>query len=184
MLGQLLKGCAQPFVGEDCREQAMGNVAQLHNRGAHPVFGHAEAGVQLSVAASDLAPRQPDREGDRHEALLRPVVQVALERAPFGVGGSHDTGARGAKLPQRALRVACRRSCSSARLAVVTSSDKRAGSSSRPGRWTTAITSSPRARTRVASRPCPLGRLVRRPLGVDPLAALEAVQQLQRRVAE
>jgi hypothetical protein len=76
----------------------MGNVAQLYDGGAHPVFGHTEAGVQLSVAGSDLAPRQPDGKGDSDQALLRPVVQVALECAPFGVGSSHDAGARGAKL--------------------------------------------------------------------------------------
>ena len=83
-----------------------------------------------------------------------------------------------------ARQAACRRSCSSARLAVVTSSERSVGSSSSPGRWTTANTSCPATRTLVASLSPAGDKRCLAALGIDPLPALEAVEQRDRRVAE
>ena len=73
-------------------------------------------GRRAPVVGGDRAPRQPDGERDRDQALLRAVVQVALELAALGVGRGDDAGPGGAQLLEPARRAACRRSCSSARL--------------------------------------------------------------------
>ena len=46
----------------------------------------------------ELAAREPQRQRETDEVLLRAVVQVALEPAPRVVGRGDDAGARGAQL--------------------------------------------------------------------------------------
>ena len=185
LLGQLVEGGAEPLVGEDRREQAMGDVAQLDDRGAHallglgrggrpargrrPRSGAAPAGWRARPRPGAAARRRAGRARARGASRRpRPRCGRARRAAPPGGPGGRRAGARARAPGARSSR---------ARTAS-------AGSSSRPGRWTTASTSSPPARTRVVSRSRCGGRVGRRALGVDPLAAVEAVQQLERRIAE
>ena len=110
------------------------------------------------VAGRDPAPREPDGEGDRDQALLRAVVQVALERAALGVGGGDDPRARRAQLlepgtPGRVQALVLERKAAPSSRARRQS----CGSSSRPGRCTTASTSSA-GRAHERDRPVAAGR--------------------------
>ena len=61
--------------------------------------------VGPSGIGAELALRQPEREGERDEPLLRAVVQVPLEAPPLGVARLDEPHARAAELglvPQRA----------------------------------------------------------------------------------
>ena len=79
---------------------------------------------------------------------------------------------------------AARRSFSSTSPAVARTDSTSAGSSSSAGSWTSAATSSPCAVTSVIARSGPCGQLERPTGGVDVAAVVEAIRDLERRVAE
>ena len=60
----------------------------------------ALASAARAAAGSPVEPRldQPQAQGERHEPLLRPVVQVALQAPALGVAGLDDARPRGGEL--------------------------------------------------------------------------------------
>jgi hypothetical protein len=55
----------------------------------------AQFGVKIAQAGRHCRLRHAQAERERHEALLRAVVEIALDTAPGLVGGSNDARARG-----------------------------------------------------------------------------------------
>ena len=82
------------MVGEHGRVQAAGELAQVGDRGTQLGLGRVQPGHGLGIAVR-LQPRpvQPDPQGQADEALLRTIVQVALQPAPLCVPGLDDPGA-------------------------------------------------------------------------------------------
>ena len=91
--------------------QATGECTQLLQRGP-------ELGIDLRELGLELAripfAREPEREPDRQQVLLRAIVQIALDPPALRVAGRHDPPARGANLASCALSSACRRAFSKA----------------------------------------------------------------------
>ncbi len=137
---------------------------------------------QPRVAVAALGHREPDRERQGDQALLCPVVQVALEPAPLAVGGLDYAGARaaqalelGAQLGLQALVVEREASPGDDRLR-----DRRVGDQARAVR-------EHRERPPAGNQGCELavGRRLAGPSGgVDEAAAWQAVKHLERGVAE
>ena len=71
---------------------AVGQVAQFGEDQAQLVAGTGEGGGGAGVFR--LRHRRGQPGGQAEQALLRPVMQVAFEPAPFGQRGGHDPGAR------------------------------------------------------------------------------------------
>ncbi len=84
---------------------AAGERAQLLEGGGELVArgGDQQLGVGGVVADPSLDQRQLHCEGD--EALLRAVVQVAFDAAPFRVRGGDDPLARAVQLGEAGLRL-------------------------------------------------------------------------------
>ena len=81
------------------------------------LLGGGELGVEARVAGRQLPPRQPDRDRQRGQPLLGPVVQIALERAALGVRRGDDACARARRLcemraPDRAQALVLERQAS------------------------------------------------------------------------
>ena len=72
--------------------------AQLVEPGHQLGVRLAQQLLHLVVVLADARARQPQREPDPEQALLRAVVEVALEPPALGVAGRDDTRARGAHL--------------------------------------------------------------------------------------
>ena len=72
----------------------MGQRPQLFDRRPDVILelGH-ERPRPFGVALGKLL-EQPHLDGERNQVLLRPVVQVAFDPSPLGVGGRHQTPAR------------------------------------------------------------------------------------------
>ena len=71
--------------------QLGGRRRELGHRLVEQLAGHLRVGVELAA-------RQAQVHGERHQPLLGAVVEVALDPAPLGVAGVDDAGARGAQL--------------------------------------------------------------------------------------
>ena len=69
-------------------------VAQLGQRQAGLVTGVLDQLDGLGVARLGATFGHAQRQGQRHEALLRAVVEVALDAPPLGVTGGDDARAR------------------------------------------------------------------------------------------
>ena len=69
-------------------------LAQRLGRLAEIVQRRVEQLGDLAVGPVDLRPRHAQVQRQLDEPLLRPVVQIALESLPRGVGGLHDPRAR------------------------------------------------------------------------------------------
>ena len=57
----------------------MSQLAQLRERLPQALLGGAERAIELGALDAELAPRQANRDRKRGQALLGPVVKVALE---------------------------------------------------------------------------------------------------------
>ena len=75
------------------RVDAARQLAQLGGRGGQVVDRLVEQLAAERRVASALRARQPQRQRQADEALLRAVVQVALEPRARRVGGVDDAGA-------------------------------------------------------------------------------------------
>ena len=71
---------------------AAGQLAQLGQRLLRLLAGRLDQRLQLGIGPGHPAARHAERQRQRDQPLLRPVVQVALEPAAFGVPGLHDPG--------------------------------------------------------------------------------------------
>ena len=92
--GRRRQGPDQAALAEDRRVDAVRQVAQVADGGLELVLQavHDGAGLRRVLVPQPGHPAEVD--GDRGEPLLRPVVQVALDRAP-GLDGRHrEPGAR------------------------------------------------------------------------------------------
>jgi len=81
-------------MGKHRGNQPVGKLAQLGQRFAQAVLGAGQLGIQARVLGRQLSPRKPDGDSERCESLLRPVMQVPLERAALGVRRGDDASAR------------------------------------------------------------------------------------------
>ena len=88
-------------VGEDRGVDAARQLAQLVERARELGLGLLEQPGNRVGAPLERALGEPQLQGERDEALLRAVVQVALEAAALGVAGAHDARARGRQLVVR-----------------------------------------------------------------------------------
>ena len=104
-LGEHLERCPEALVAEH-REEAVRQLAELGQGDSELALGGGELALERRIAAAELPPREPDRDAQRQQALLRPVVQVALELPALRVGGRDEPRARDAAV--RAGRAAKR----------------------------------------------------------------------------
>ena len=80
---------------------AVRQLAQLGDRPAQLGLGLVQARRELRILVGpELRPQEAKREREPDEALLRAVVEVALEPAALGVTRLDDAGARGAEILQ------------------------------------------------------------------------------------
>ena len=81
-------------------------TARQHPQLVEPGGELVDDGVEhLPVAVDGLRAETPDRQQDRGEPLLRPVMEVALDPPPLCVGDLDETSARGAELGLGALAI-------------------------------------------------------------------------------
>ena len=95
-VGQRPDGRFEPCLGEDRGEDAVGQVAQLDERLLHLLGARCQrstSAMSPSAAAADRRQPQLVRRGE--QALLRAVVEVALEPATCGVRGLDDARSGG-----------------------------------------------------------------------------------------
>ena len=81
----------EPLLAEERRVDPAGELAQLGDRLLDLVLRAREHVRVGRVAARG---REPERDGERDEPLLRAVVEVALDPPPLGVGRGDDPGPR------------------------------------------------------------------------------------------
>lgn len=70
----------------------MGDLAEVPDCRAYVLLGLGKVRVVV------VPTREADRETERDQALLRPVVQVSLERSALALAGGDDPLARRAQL--------------------------------------------------------------------------------------
>ncbi len=95
LVGQRGEGGREARLAEDRREDAVGQLAQLLQRGRGLLPGRVQQPHERRVAAGAS---EPQVVGEREQLLLRAVVEVALQPAPLRVARRDDAGARGAQL--------------------------------------------------------------------------------------
>ena len=86
----------------------MGNGSELVDRSAQALLGLTDQLEDPCVGRLlHLGTREAEREGQAEQALLRPVVEVALEPTALGLTRRDDPGSRGAEIldPSQDLRV-------------------------------------------------------------------------------
>src|SRR5262249_34240294 len=150
-------------------------LAQLVERRAQLVVGLVEEVSGAVRVRPEACARELEREPEGKEPLLRAVVQVALEPAPFFVARRGDARAGAPKLPQlrareRGSSTSCarssawRRSFSSASRAAAAAAVRSALRSSRTGSCTSAATGASAVPSTVTARSEPdAGRTNGRP---------------------
>ena len=125
----------------------------------------ASSRVELGVgAAAEPALRAPELERERDEALLRAVVDVALDPAALVVGGRDDARARLLHLLELGAELGVEARVLEREPAAAPAARSSSGSSSRDGSWTSAAIGSPScSRQRDRSVGTGLRELDRRP---------------------
>jgi hypothetical protein len=88
---------AQAALGEDRGVDAAGDLPDVLQRIAQAVNHVAQFVLQRRVDVRHRGLGAADRQAERHQALLQPVVQIAFDPAPGVVGGCHRPGAGGGK---------------------------------------------------------------------------------------
>jgi hypothetical protein len=87
---------AEAFVGQDRRVDPAGQLAQLADRQAQLLRRAAQrlhqTGVRGGAERCELPPGGVQRQRQGQQALLRAVVEVALDPPAFLVAGLHDPG--------------------------------------------------------------------------------------------
>ena len=102
-LGQRLERGGEPAVAEHRGMEAAGELAQLLERERQLGGGRAEAARRRLRVAAEPRLREPERERERDEPLLRAVVEVPLEAPPLGGLGLDDPRPRAPDLLLLAL---------------------------------------------------------------------------------
>ena len=97
-VGELLERGAQAALGEDAGVDALGELAQLAQRVGERRARLVEQRTGGGRVAVEPRVGEPERHRDRHQPLLRAVVQVALDPPPLGLRGLDDPRARRAQL--------------------------------------------------------------------------------------
>ncbi len=72
----------------------MCQLAELGQDDSELALCGGELALERRVAAAELPAREPDRDAQGQQALLRPVVEVALELPALRVGGRDEPRAR------------------------------------------------------------------------------------------
>jgi hypothetical protein len=88
-------------LGEDCRMDALRQLAELRQRLGQLLRSDLEQLRRLLGAGADLLEGHPQADRKSHEPLLGAVVQIALEPAPFGVACLDDAKPRRRELLAR-----------------------------------------------------------------------------------
>ena len=92
---------SDPLLREYGRLDPVCEVAQLGKRVHHLGVGLRQELVDaVGTAIGETHPGRPQGQADAQQALLRAVVQVALESTSLGVAGLDDARSRGADLDQ------------------------------------------------------------------------------------
>ena len=144
----------------------------------------SRARASTSEPAASCAPcRDPERQGERDEPLLGPVVEIAFDSPPLGVGRRNDAGARGAHLGELRPHFCRQALVLEHEPCRARTASTRAGSSSNAGSCTSAATSSPRTVTSVIAR-SGLRKLQRPARSVHVAAIAQAIGDVDGRVAE
>ena len=99
-VGELLERGAQAPLREDPGVDALGELAQLGERVGELAPRLLEQGLDGRGVALGAGVGEPERHRDGDEALLGPVVQVALDPPALHLRGLDDPDARGAELLQ------------------------------------------------------------------------------------
>ena len=85
-LGQRLERATETCLGQDRRVQSLRQFAQIADRGLCFGTGRVEFREGRRIGFRPEAPaKQLQRDPERHETLLRAIVEVALDPPPFGV---------------------------------------------------------------------------------------------------
>ena len=93
--GQRLERAREPALREDSRVDAVRELAQLLDRDLELVGRRREQLVDLGVCfRAELALRAPELERQRHEPLLRAVMEIALDPAALLVRRGDDARPR------------------------------------------------------------------------------------------
>ncbi len=99
MVGQRLERRSQPSLPKNRRIEAPGQLADLRDRRLDEVAGRVQLrGDRRRNVGTHPGPDGPERDRKAHEALLRTVVEVALNAPAFGVVSLHDPHPRRADL--------------------------------------------------------------------------------------
>src|SRR4051794_12767044 len=83
--GELVERAGEALMAEDRRVDAAGQLAQLTQGEPELLARVREKALRALGIAVDLRLQRPDLQRERDEALLRAVVEVALEPAALGV---------------------------------------------------------------------------------------------------
>ena len=173
---------AEPALGQHRRVDAARELAQLRQADASSSSSARVEQRRPSGSSSSRLRGEPQRERERDEALLRAVVEVALDPPARGVAGLDEPRARRAQLLERARSSASRRSFSSASAGGRAGARAPArGSSSSAASWTIAATGRPsRSISRHRAAAPGSGSSHRRPGGVDVAAVGRAASRRAR----
>ncbi len=96
--GQRLERGPEPVIAEHGRVDAARELAQLLDGGLRVYARLRDQRERALRVAGEARLGEAEGDGHRDHALLRAVVQVALDAAPLGVGGRDDALARGAQV--------------------------------------------------------------------------------------
>ena len=86
--------------------EAAGELAQLGERKGELVAGGRQGRARGRRIGVELRLREPQGQRERDQALLRTVVEVALEAAPLDVTGGDDPGSRRGELLEPGVKLA------------------------------------------------------------------------------
>src|SRR5687767_5038321 len=91
MCGELLERDGEPMAAHDGRVNTLSDLAQLLQRRIDLVSRPRKLGCRAAVA-DELLLEQAQLERERHQAMLRTVVEVALQSLPLALAGLHNPG--------------------------------------------------------------------------------------------
>ena len=114
--------------------QSLRQFAQVPDRGrASALAASSSASVAGSASVAESPPKQLQRDPERHEPLLRPIVEVPFDPPPLRVLRLGQPGADALTASSWARTSAWSRSFSTDRRTAATAADTSPGSSRRAG---------------------------------------------------